>query len=353
MFGREPQRRTARHDDSQHGAALSQRRHFGCDSDDLLEVVQKQQGGPVADQGDEAVEERSFLSLLDVECGRERREERRRLGDVCERDERESVRELCCKEPSELDQHARLSDPAGTGDRDHPLRSHEIGERGELARTPDERHRRSGETARQAREALALSLERSRVRYHQAVGRHGKQFEGAPDVLEPEPPQRHGNNIASVLDLLVRRVRQQDAAWDGERLDPRSDVDGIARQPLRFDDHLTAVHADTNQHVLRRELLLDSYRCLDRGERAREHAHASVPEPLHDRPPERLVMTFERVPVPLSPVECETLVRLQQRGVPGHVREHHRDKATIERDNHDAILSALVRPRQPGTATCV
>ena len=115
------------------------------------------------------------------------------------------------------------------------------------------------ETARQAREALALSLERSRVRYHQAVGRHGKQFEGAPDVLEPEPPQRHGNNIASVLDLLVRRVRQQDAAWDGERLDPRSDVDGIARQPLRFDDHLTAVHADTNQHVLRGELLLNSY----------------------------------------------------------------------------------------------
>ena len=57
-------------------------------------------------------------------------------------------------------------------------------------------------------------------------------------------------------------------------------------------------------------------------------------------------MTFERVPVPLSAVDCETLVRLQQRGVPGHVREHHRNKATIERVNHDAILSAPVRPRQ-------
>ena len=68
--------------------------------------------------------------------------------------------------------------------------------------------------------------------------------------------------------------------------------------------------------------------------------------PLHDRPPERLVMTFERVPVPRSPVDCETLVRLQQRGVPGHVREHHRNEATIERDNHDTILSAPVRPRQ-------
>ena len=188
VFGREPQRRTARHDDSQHGAALSQRRHFGCDSDDLLEVVQKQQGGPVADQGDDAVEERSFLGLLDVECGRERREERRRLGDVCKRDERESVRELCCEQPSELDQHARLSDPAGTGDRDHPLRSHEIGERGELACAPNERHRRSGETARQAREALALSLERSRVRYHQAVGRHGKEFEARPTFLSLNRP---------------------------------------------------------------------------------------------------------------------------------------------------------------------
>ena len=121
VFGREPQRRTARHDDSQQGAALRQRRHFGCDSDDLLEVVQKQQGGPVADQGDDAVEERSFLRLLDVECSRERRKERCRLGDVCERDEREGVGELCCEEPSELDQHARLSDPAGTGDRDRML----------------------------------------------------------------------------------------------------------------------------------------------------------------------------------------------------------------------------------------
>src|SRR5205085_358619 len=49
----------------------------------------------------------------------------------------------------------------------------------------------------------------------------------------------------------------------------------------------------------------------------------------------------------LSPVECETLVRLQQRGVPGHVREHHRNKATIECDNHDVILAPPVRPRQP------
>jgi len=52
----------------------------------------------------------------------------------------------------QLQRQPRLSDPAGTGDRDHPLRSHEIGEGGEFVPTPDERHRRSRETARQAKD---------------------------------------------------------------------------------------------------------------------------------------------------------------------------------------------------------
>src|SRR2546429_6668640 len=58
------------------------------------------------------------------------------------------------------------------------------------------------------------------------------------DVLQPEPPQRNGGDVAPVRDLLVRRVRKQDAARGCERFDPRSDVDSIAREPLRFDDHL-------------------------------------------------------------------------------------------------------------------
>jgi hypothetical protein len=64
-------------------------------------------------------------------------------------------------------------------------------------------------------------------------------------------------------------------------------------------------------------------------------------------------MTFERVPVSRSAVDCEALVCLQQRGVSGHVREHHRNKATIERDNHDAILSALGTAAPPRQATCL
>ena len=113
------------------------------------------------------------------------------------------------------------------------------------------------------------------------------------------------------------------------------------------------MHSDADQHVLRRQLLLNSYRRLHRGERAWEHAHASVPEPLHDRPSERLVITFECVPVSLPAVDCEALVSLQQRGVSGHVREHHGNEATVERDNHDGILSAPVWPRQPRRATCL
>ena len=66
----------------------------GRGSDDLLEVVQKQERLPVADQRDDAVAERSPLRLLHVECVRERREELRRVGDVGERDERDTVQEL-------------------------------------------------------------------------------------------------------------------------------------------------------------------------------------------------------------------------------------------------------------------
>ena len=42
----------------------------------------------------------------------------------------------------------------------------------------------------------------------------------------------------------------------------------------------------------------------------------------------------------------KTLVGLQQRGISGHVREHHGNKATIARHSHDGILSARGRPRQ-------
>ena len=54
-------------------------------------------------------------------------------------------------------------------------------------------------------------------------------------------------------------------------------------------------------------------------------------------PPNALVMALERAPVPLALLEREPLVRLHQRRVPGHVGEHHRNKATVEALNHGAI----------------
>jgi hypothetical protein len=40
----------------------------------------------------------------------------------------------------------------------------------------------------------------------------------------------------------------------------------------------------------------------------RSRGNTAIPEPLHDRSPERFVVAFERVPVPLSPVDREALV---------------------------------------------
>jgi hypothetical protein len=64
-------------------------------------------------------------------------------------------------------------------------------------------------------------------------------------------------------------------------------------------------------------------------QRPREHAHAPVPEPLDDRPAEGVVLGLERSHVLVALVEPDALVRLDQRRVPDHVREHHRDEAAI------------------------
>ena len=105
-----------------------------------------------------------------------------------------------------------------------------------------------------------------------------------------------------------------------------------------LDDHLADVDAEANRNVLRRELTLDGDRGLHRRERAREHAHAAVAEPLHDRPAERVVVSLERPPVPVALLERGALVRLQQRRVADHVGEHHRDEPTVEPLTHGSTL---------------
>jgi hypothetical protein len=146
--------------------------------------------------------------------------------------------------------------------------------------------------------------------------------------------------LIALLDRVVRGVGQHYAARYGEGLDPGGDIHRVAGEPLGIDDHLAHVDADANRNVLRCELPLD----LDCGEhrtkRAREHAHAAVPKPLDDRPAEGVVVGLERTHVPVALVESQALVRLDQRRVPDHVGEHHRDEPTIEPLTHGSSLGA-------------
>ncbi|HJQ75285.1 MAG TPA: hypothetical protein VJ814_10375 [Gaiellaceae bacterium] len=100
---------------------------------------------------------------------------------------------------------------------------------------------------------------------------------------------------------------------------------------------------DPCRDVLRGELLLDADGRLHRRERAREHAHAPVAEPLDDRAAERLVVALERVEIALPLLDREALVRLEQRGVSDHVGEHHRHQPPLERSAH----ARTIRPGEP------
>ena len=171
------------------GQRLDQPGHVRSGRHDLLQVVQEQERLPVADQRDDAVAERPPLGLLHVQRVRESGEEVRGLGDVGQRDERDTVQELGREQPAELDDDPRLSDTAGTRDRDDPMLAGQLDERRQVGGPADERRGRVGQVARQAGEPLALALQRRRIRHHDAVGRHRVELERAPDVLEPEPPR--------------------------------------------------------------------------------------------------------------------------------------------------------------------
>ncbi len=104
------------------------------------------------------------------------------------------------------------------------------------------------------------------------------------DVLEPERSERRHLDARLVLDLLVCGVGQEHGAADGERLDPRREVDGIAGQSLRLDDDVADVDPDADRNVGWSELALHRHCGPDRGECAREHRKTPVAETLDDRP---------------------------------------------------------------------
>ena len=283
--------------------------------------------------------DRSSLGLLDVERFPERGKEVGGLGDIGHRHECDAVQELGCEHPAELHERAGLADPAGAGDRHDPVLAHELDERREVCRTPNERRDQVGQVAGQARPPLALAFQRGRIGHHDTVGRHGVELERPPDVLEPELPERHNGDVAPVLDLRVRRIGQQNTPGRREGLHAGGDVDGLTCQPLGLDGHLADMDADSHRNVLRAELLLDRDRGEHRVERAREHAHAPVSEPLDDGPAEGVVMAVERGPIPVALADGQLLIRLDQGGVADHVGEHHGDEPTIEALAHPTTLT--------------
>ena len=338
-FGSDPERRPAGRHDPKIRAAVVESRDLGRGGDDLLEIVEQQQRLPVADQAGYSIFDSSSLGLLDVERFPERGQEVAGLGDVGHRHECDAVQELRCEHPAELHERAGLADPAGAGDRHDPVPAHELDERRQVCRAPDERCDHVGQVAGQARPPFALAFQRGRIGHHDTVGRHGVELERPPDVLEPELPERHNGDVAPVLNLCVRRIGQQNTSGCREGLHAGGDVDRLACQPLCLDDHLADMDPDSHGDVLRPELLLDRDRGEHRVERAREHAHAPVSEPLDDGPAEGVVVAVERGHIPVALADGQLLVRLDQGGVADHVGEHHGDEPTIEALAHPATLT--------------
>ena len=97
--------------DPELGAALDKPRDLRSSRHDLLEVVQEQERLPVADQRDDAVAERPLFGLLHVQRIGESGQEGVGLGDVGQRDERDTVQELGREQPAELDDECASSRP--------------------------------------------------------------------------------------------------------------------------------------------------------------------------------------------------------------------------------------------------
>ncbi len=344
MLGGDPQQCPARGHNPKGRAALNERRHVGCGSDDLFHVVEEKEGLPVPDKCDNPLAEGPALGFLHVQPLGHRGNHIRVIADVGQWDKRHAVEKLGRKHSPELEEHGGLPDPAGPCDRDDPVSPGEVDEGLQVDGSAEEGRTRFRQAVRKAGEPFALALERRRLRDNKTVALDRVELERAPHVLQPEPPKRDHADITPVLDLVVDGIGQHHSAGSRERLDPRRDVHGFAREPLVFDDYLTDVDAEANRNVLRRELALNPDRSLHRRERTREHAHAPVTEPLHDRPAKGVVMSLERSPVPLALLERRALVRLHQRRVADHVGEHHRDEPTVEPLTHGST-----RIPRPGT----
>ena len=210
------------------------------------------------------------------------------------------------------------------------MRANEFDERSELARPTEKGRRGLRQLAGQAQESVALALQRDRIGHHEAVGGDRVQLQRLPDVLEPETTDTDQRDIVAILELLAGAFGNDDATGDGKRFDARREVDGIAAEPLRLDNHFANVDADTHWDCGASQIALYLHRRLHGRQRAREHAHCAVAEPLDDRPAERLVVALDGRDKCVTPVQRPALVSLDQRGVADHIGKHHRDEPAIE-----------------------
>ena len=207
VFDREPQRRAARRDDSQHRAALGSGSTLRAAAATICSKLSRSSRvgrWPIR----ETMPSRSVRSSASLTSSPAASVGRNAAGSETSAsvmNARASGNSAPRSRPSSIS--ARVFRLHRTDDRDHPLRSHEISEGGELAGAPDERHRRSGRLLGRFADrspfpssALASGTTKPSPE-RQTVRKHARVFSLTA--------QRHRNDVASVLDLLVRRVRQQ------------------------------------------------------------------------------------------------------------------------------------------------
>ena len=100
-------------------------------------------------------------------------------------------------------------------------------------------------------------------------------------ALAAEPDKRRRQLCA---DLVAHRGGDADAAWFGQGLQPRRDVDAVAEQVLPIDYHVAEMHADTELHafargalrIFRGDRLLHRQRAFDGIDRAGEIGEHAV-----------------------------------------------------------------------------
>ena len=172
VFGRDPQRRPARGHDVQRRTALEEHGHVGRGLDDLLQVVQEQERLLVPDERDDPFRERSLLRLLHVERVGEGGEEVRALrhSAIIDTNATPSRNSEARRRPSSMTRRVFPTPPGPVTVTTRCSRTRSRSEARSASR-PISGGAGLGQVARQAREPLALTLERGRCGHHDPAPR--------------------------------------------------------------------------------------------------------------------------------------------------------------------------------------